>query len=48
MKHSLDRYTCGIYTRSTVVVALSILCEAVSVVKSGACGRCTKSKVVRK
>ena len=32
MKHSLDRYTCGTYTMSTVVDGLSVLCEAVSLV----------------
>ena len=31
-KHSLDRHTCGTYTRSTVVNGLSVLCEAVSLV----------------
>ena len=30
MKHSLDRHTCGTYTKSTVVDGLSELCKAVS------------------
>ena len=30
IKHSLDRQTCGTYTRSTVVDGLSVGCEAVS------------------
>ena len=29
IKHSLDRHTCGTYTRSTVVDGLLVLCEAV-------------------
>ena len=29
---SLNRHTCGTYTRSTVVDGLSVLCEAVSLV----------------